>query len=104
MEDKHQRVEEWWKDSKFHLALAARSPKALNDMLGGSLSAEKIDIYRRAQQKGIPIFVTPYYLSLLDITGNGYDDQTIRQQIMYTNNLVETFGNIKAWEKEDSVS
>lgn len=103
MEDKHQRVEEWWKDSKFHLALAARSPKALNDMLGGSLSAEKIDIYRRAQQKGIPIFVTPYYLSLLDITGNGYDDQTIRQQIMYTNNLVETFGNIKAWEKEDSV-
>ena len=60
MEDKHQRVEEWWKDSKFHLALAARSPKALNDMLGGSLSAEKIDIYRRAQQKGIPIFVTPY--------------------------------------------
>jgi len=56
-----------------------------------------------AYKKGIPFFATPYYLSLLDITGTVYDDATIRSYIIYSPELVETFGNIRAWEKEDIV-
>ena len=27
----------------------------------------------KARKKGMPFFATPYYLSLLDVTGGGYD-------------------------------
>ena len=33
----------------------------------------------------------------------GYDDATVRSYIMYSNELVDTYGSIKAWEKEDMV-
>jgi lysine 2,3-aminomutase len=51
----------------------------------------------------MPFFVTPYYLSLLNTSGEGYDDATIRAYILYSPELVETYGQIKAWEKEDLV-
>lgn len=51
----------------------------------------------------MPFFATPYYLSLLDITGKAYDDEAIRSYILYSPQLVETYGNIRAWEKEDVV-
>lgn len=56
-----------------------------------------------AKKKQIPFFVTPYYLSLLDISGDGYDDKTLRSYILYSRELVDAFGSIKAWEKEDRV-
>ena len=43
------------------------------------------------------------FLSLLDITGKAYDDEAIRSYILYSPQLVETYGNIRAWEKEDVV-
>lgn len=54
-------------------------------------------------EKGIPVFVTPYYLSLLNPTGKGYDDAAIRSYVIYSSRLVETFGCIRAWEREDIV-
>lgn len=47
----------------------------------------------------MPFFVTPYYLSLLNPGKEGYDDETIRSYILYSEELVETYGSIKAWEK-----
>lgn len=54
-------------------------------------------------KEGDAFFVTPYYLSLLNIEHEGYDDATVRSYIMYSNELVDTYGSIKAWEKEDMV-
>lgn len=51
----------------------------------------------------MPFFATPYYLSLLNVTGYGYNDEAIRSYILYSPRLVETYGNIRAWEKEDIV-
>ena len=57
----------------------------------------------KARKKGMPFFATPYYLSLLDVTGGGYDDAAIRSYILYSPQLVETYGQIRAWEREDVV-
>lgn len=54
-------------------------------------------------KKGCLFFATPYYLSLLNVTGYGYNDEAIRSYILYSPRLVETYGNIRAWEKEDIV-
>lgn len=47
--------------------------------------------------------MTPYYLSLLNTNTSGYDDAAIRSYILYSEELVDTYGRIKAWEKEDIV-
>ena len=70
---------------------------------GNTLSPELMKLLLRAKQKGIPFFVTPYYLSLLSIRVDGYDDSTIRSYVIYSKELVENFGQIRAWEKEDVV-
>lgn len=36
-------------------------------------------------------------------TGKGYDDAAIRSYVIYSSRLVETFGGIRAWEREDIV-
>ncbi len=100
---KRSMVEQWWGDYRFHLALAARSWRELNHLMGGTLSNDLKDIYHAAHQKGMPVFVTPYYLSLMDVSGTEYDDAALRSYVFYSQNLVDTFGNIKAWEKEDEV-
>lgn len=51
----------------------------------------------------MPFFATPYYLSLLNTSGEGYNDEAIRSYILYSPRLVETYGNIRAWEREDIV-
>ena len=96
-------VEQWWGDYRFHLAMAARTPAELNRMLGGTLDEHTLSLYRQAQEKGMPVFVTPYYLSLLNPTGQGYDDKAIRSYVMYSQGLVDSFGHIRAWEREDVV-
>lgn len=103
MERKRELVGEWWGDYKFHLALAVRDPDELNLFMGNTLSPELMKLLYRAKQKGIPFFVTPYYLSLLSIRVDGYDDSTIRSYVIYSEELVENFGQIRAWEKEDVV-
>jgi len=102
-EDKYRQVGVWWGDFRFHLAMAVKSPSELNRFLGNSLSAETMYLLSKARKKGMPFFATPYYLSLLDITGKEYDDESIRSYILYSPQLVETYGNIRAWEKEDIV-
>lgn len=96
-------VRRWWGEARFHLSMAVKSAAELNRMLDGTLSGETMRIYQQAQEKGIPVFVTPYYLSLLNPTGKGYDDAAIRSYVIYSSRLVETFGGIRAWEREDIV-
>lgn len=102
-EEKHQLVEKWWNEARFHLSMAIKSPTELNRMLGNSLPEETIQLYHKARKKGMPIFITPYYLSLLNPTGKGYNDAAIRSYILYSRNLVDAYGSIRAWEKEDTV-
>ena len=101
--EKYIKVQEWWNTGRVHLAMAFKSPTELNYFLGGSLSAETLQLLAKARKKGMPFFVTPYYLSLLNTNTSGYDDAAIRSYILYSEELVETYGQIKAWEKEDIV-
>jgi len=110
MDDEAQRrqLEEWWKDDLFHLKYAVRTAADLNRMLDGSLSEETVEIMEQAEKKGIPIFVTPYFLSLLLVGEDKTDekefaDMGIRQYVLYSQELVDEFGHIDAWEKEDEV-
>jgi lysine 2,3-aminomutase len=101
--EKYDRVKAWWFDYRFQLVMAARSIREINKALGHTLSEETIAIYNEARKKGIPVFVTPYYLSLLATNAADYDDAAIRSYVLYSRELVETFGHIRAWEKEDIV-
>jgi len=103
---KQEQMLEWWDDSKFHLAFAIRSPELLNEMLDYSLDPDTMNILYEAREKGIPFFVNPYYLSLLNVQTPDFAvgaDLAIRCYVVYSKQLVEEFGLIKAWEKEDKV-
>ena len=105
-EEKEAKMQEWWKESRFHLKFAVRSADLLNEMLDYSLDPDTMDILYDAEQKGIPFFVNPYYLSLLNVQTPGFavgGDLAIRCYIVYSRQLVEEFGKINAWEKEDIV-
>src|SRR3989339_55985 len=102
-EEKIKKVEEWWNDFRFHLSMAIKSPGELNTFLGESLSTGTLKLLNRAKRKKIPFFITPYYLSLLNTDENGFDDLAIRSYIIYSESLIDTYGNIKAWEREDMV-
>ena len=105
-EEKIARVRHWWNDYRFHLRFAVRSPSLLNKMLDYSLDPETQKLLERAEKKGIPFFVNPYYISLLS-TGTLSDsagaDLAIRHYVIYSKQLIDQFGNIEAWEKEDQV-
>lgn len=103
---KQKQMLEWWNDSKFHLKFAIRSPELLNEMLDYSLDPDTMNILYQARDKGIPFFVNPYYLSLLNVQTPDYAvgaDLAIRCYVVYSKQLLEEFGLIKAWEKEDKV-
>lgn len=102
-EEKYDKVKEWWFDYRFQLAMAARSIREINRMLDHTLPVDIIHLYHKARHKNMPVFVTPYYLSLLNPYGEGYDDSSIRSYVLYSPELVDTFGQIRAWEKEDIV-
>lgn len=102
-EEKERLVETWWNDFRFHIAMAVKSPAELNRFLGNTLSKETLAVLAEAKKKQIPFFVTPYYLSLLNIEEEGYDDAALRSYVLYSRELVDTFGRIRAWEKEDCV-
>ncbi len=105
-EQKYLRALEWWKDYRFHLRFAVRSPDILNEMLGFSLDPDTMKLLQRAEEKGIPFFVNPYYLSLLHVRVPYFAvgaDLAIRDYVIYSEPLIEEFGRIVAWEKEDQV-
>ena len=104
--EKYKRALTWWNDYRFHLRFAVRSPDQLNRMLDYSLRPHRLQILNAAQQAGIPFFINPYYLSLINVNikeGKTGSDRTIRDYVFHSRELVEEFGNIVAWEKEDVV-
>lgn len=105
-EDKFALACEWWKTSHFHLKFAVRTPELLNEMLGNSVKKETMQLFEDAYAKGIPIFVNPYYLSLLNVDEPEYakgTDQAIHDYIFVSRELIDEFGEIVAWEMEDIV-
>lgn len=105
-EQKYARMLEWWKDHRFHLHFAVRSPDLLNEFLGNSLDPDTMKILYAAEKKGIPFFVNPYYLSLLHVRVPYFAigaDLAIRYYVIYSQQLVEEYRHIVAWEKEDLV-
>ncbi len=105
-EQKFLQMLEWWDDYRFHLSFAVRSPQLLNELLGNSLDPDTMKILYEAEEGGIPFFVNPYYLSLLHVRVPYFAigaDLAIRYYIIYSKKLVEEFGHIHAWEKEDIV-
>jgi lysine 2,3-aminomutase len=105
-EEKIQKVRQWWGDHRFHLHFAVRSPGLLNELLDHSLDLDTLKLLRRAEKKGIPFFINPYYISLLSTSANTLSagaDLAIRHYVIYSKQLIEQFGHIEAWEKEDKV-
>ena len=103
---KYRKMLEWWNDKAFHLQFAARTPERLNRMLNRSLDENTMEHMVKAQNSGIPFFVNPYYLSLLNVDtppNLNKTDMAIRDYIFVSKELVEEFGHIVAWEKEDQV-
>lgn len=97
---------DWWNDRWFHLRFAIRNPRLLNEMLDNSLDEDTMNLLNEAQEKGIPFFVNPYYLTLLNVANrNSYigSDLAIRDYVIYSRDLVNEYGNISAWEKEDII-
>ena len=105
-EQKLEQMDKWWDDHYFHLRFAVRSPELLNEMLDHSLDPDTMRILKEAERAGIPFFVNPYYLSLLHVRVPYFAvgaDLAIRHYVVYSKQLVEEFGKIVAWEKEDQV-
>lgn len=105
-EQKLAKAREWWKDHRFHLKFAVRDPDLLNEMLARSLRPETMQILYNAQERGIPFFINPYYMSLINIAEPTFavgSDLAIRTYVIYSRQLVKEFGHIRAWEREDEV-
>jgi lysine 2,3-aminomutase len=105
-EQKYLKTLEWWEDRLFHLRFAVRSPDLLNELLGNSLDPDTMKVLYEAEQKGIPFFVNPYYLSLLHVRVPYFAvgaDLAIRYYVVYSQQLIDEYGHIVAWEKEDVV-
>jgi lysine 2,3-aminomutase len=105
-EQKFLKMLEWWEDYRFHLTFAVRSPQLLNELLGNSLDPDTMKVLFDAEKVGIPFFVNPYYLSLLHVRVPYFAigaDLAIRYYVVYSQQLVDEFGHIVAWEKEDKV-
>lgn len=105
-EQKYLRALEWWNDKNFHLKFAVRTPELLNEMLNNSLSKETMSLLKDAREAGIPFFVNPYYLSLLNVSEPAFavgSDLAIRDYVIYSKQLIKEFGHIVAWEMEDLI-
>jgi lysine 2,3-aminomutase len=86
---------------RFHLAMAARTPSELKHDLHNSLSRRPW-LCKKARKKGI-LHCDSLLPVLLNVSDTGYNDMAIRSYILYSRELVDTFGNIVAWEREDKV-
>ena len=100
------KVREWWDDHSFHLRFAVRSPGFLNELLDYTLDKDTMEVLTRAEKRGIPFFINPYYITLLNVNEPDFAkgaDLAIRYYIIYSRQLVKEYGQIVAWEKEDIV-
>lgn len=52
----------WWREDRFHLRYAIRSADEVNRYLDNSVDEETMKIMHAAEQRGIPVFATPYFL------------------------------------------
>jgi len=105
-EQKYLRCLEWWDDKLFHLRFAVRSPELLNEFLGNSLDPDTMKVLYQAKEMGIPFFINPYYLSLIHVRVPYFAigaDLAIRYYVVYSQQLIDEYGHIVAWEKEDQV-
>ena len=105
-EEKLASVNSWWNDYRFHLRYAIRNIEQLRLTTANLLPKKVMRNFEEGVKKGIPIFINPYYLSLISLGDKGElcaDDRTIRDYIFNSKDLVDTFGKIKAWEKEDII-
>jgi lysine 2,3-aminomutase len=105
-EQKYLKALDWWDNHLFQLRFAVRSPDLLNEMLDNSLDPDTMKVLYEAEAKGIPFFVNPYYLSLLHVRVPYFAvgaDLAIRHYVIYSQKLIDEYGNIVAWEKEDKV-
>ncbi|TRX71465.1 KamA family protein [Carboxylicivirga sp. M1479] len=105
-EQKYLQALDWWDNHLFHLRFAVRSPDLLNEMLDNSLDPDTMKVLYDAEAKGIPFFVNPYYLSLLHVRVPYFAvgaDLAIRHYVIYSQKLIDEYGHIVAWEKEDTV-
>lgn len=105
-EEKYSKALEWWDTSQFHLNFAIRSPDLLNEMMDFSLDPDTMKNLKSAEKVGIPFFINPYYLSLLNVRVPYFAigaDLAIRDYIISSKELIDEFGKIVAWEKEDQV-
>ena len=99
-------VARWWEEHTFHLRFAVRTPDFLNELLDHTLDEETMEVLHKAEKHGIPFFINPYYLSLLNVNAPEFArgaDLAIRYYIIYSRQLVQEYGQIVAWEKEDVV-
>lgn len=106
VKDKRKKVEQWWKEDTFHLRFAVRSSEQLLRYLDSQVDERQLAVMKEAEAKGIPIFATPYFLSLIVASPSSkytMSDSVLRQYLFYTQDLVDEFGQINAWEKEDLV-
>ncbi len=104
--EKYETMLSWWNNRLFHLRFAIRKPGLLNEMLAYTLSKETMDLLDDAKNAGIPTFVNPYYLSLVNVHEPDFArnaDLAIRQYVIYSRQLINEYGHIVAWEKEDIV-
>ncbi|MBC35089.1 MAG: KamA family protein [Bacteroidetes bacterium] len=105
-DQKYMRMLQWWDDKNFHLRFAIRSPKFLNELLSYSLDPTTMELLNEAKDAGIPFFINPYYLSLLNVQEPRFApgaDIVIRDYIIYSKELIQEFGHLVAWEREDIV-
>jgi len=104
--EKYQKVLEWWEEKTFHLRFAIKKADTLNEYLDCSIDPDTMDILYEAENKGIPFFINPYYLSLVLVDPPTHLiglDMPIRNYMIYSKELIDEYGNIRAWEKEDEV-
>jgi lysine 2,3-aminomutase len=105
-EQKYLKALDWWDNHLFHLRFAVRKPDLLNELLDNSLDPDTMKVLYEAEAKGIPFFVNPYYLSLLHVRVPYFAvgaDLAIRYYVVYSQKLIDEYGHIVAWEKEDKV-
>ncbi len=71
---------EQWNDYKWHLRHIIRDRKTLSSLV--KLEEDELEGIERAEKRGIPFQITPYYISLFNEEGRTFHDQVLRAQVL----------------------